>query len=100
MTRNRPAHQDIVLLREDLHHLQALHLHAIATKTARHADTLHNAARVRRVTQRTRSALTVVLTVSSLTDTAEPVTLDNTLKTFTLRCAHDLHLLTFGENVY
>src|SRR5579871_1801520 len=100
MAGDRTAHQDIVLLREDLHDLQALHLHPIAAHPARHADTLHNTAGVRGVTKRTRSTLTVMLTVRLLAYPMESMTLNNTLKAFTLRCAHYFHLVAFGEDVY
>lgn len=100
MAGNRSAHQDIVLLGEDLHDLQALHLYPVTAHPARHANAFHNAAGVGGVTKRTRSTLTVVLTVRLLTYPMESMTLDDTLKTFTLGCAHDFHFLTFGENVY
>lgn len=100
MTRNRTAHQDIVLIREDLHDLQALHLYPVTAHPARHANTFHNAAGVGGVTKRTRSTLTIMLTVRLLTNPMESMTLDDTLKTFTLRCAHYFHFVAFGENVY
>src|ERR1700744_5830615 len=100
MTGNGTAHQDVILLREDLDDLQALHLPPVTTHPARHADTFHNAAGVRGVTKGTRSALTIMLTVRLLTYPMESMTLDDTLKAFTLRCAHYFHFLTFGENVY
>src|SRR5579859_5322870 len=99
MTGNRTAHQDIVLLGEDLDNLQALYLHPVATHAARHTDTLHNTAGVRGVTKGTRSTLTVMLTVRLLTNPMESMTLDHTLKTFTLGRAYYFDFLTFGENI-
>ena len=96
----RPAHEDIILFGEYFDDLQALHLHAIATHPARHTNALHDAAGVRRVTQRTGGPLTVMLTVRSLADTAKAMTLYDTLKTLTLRSTYDLDLVAFGEDVY
>ena len=99
MARYRPADQDVVLFGEDLHDLQALHLYAVTTHPAGHANAFHNAAGIRGVTKRTRSTLPVMLTMRSLTDTAEAVTLDDTLKAFALGSTNDLDLVTFGEDV-
>jgi len=99
MTGNGTAHQDIVFLREYLDDLQALHLHPVTAHPARHADTLHNAAGVRGVTKGTRSTLTIMLTVRLLTYPMESVTLNDTLKTFTLRCAYYFDFITFSENI-
>src|SRR5882757_7602277 len=99
MTGNGTAHQDIVFLREYLDDLQALHLHPVTAHPARHADTLHNAARVRGVTKGTGSARTVMLTMRLPAHPMESVTLNDTLETFTLRCADYFDFITFGENV-
>jgi len=96
----RPAYQNIILFSKDLHNFQALHLYTVTAHTAGHADTLHNAAGVRRVTQRTRSALTVMLTVRLLAYTMESMTLNDTLKTFTLRSTYYFYFLAFGKDVH
>ena len=100
MTGNRSADQDVILIRKDLHNLQALHLYTVATHPARHTNTLHNAARVGRVTQRTRSTLTIMLTVRLLTYPMESMTLNDTLKTFTFRRADYFDLVAFGKDVH
>ncbi len=99
MTGYRTAYQDVVLFREDLHDLQALHLYPVTTHPARHTDTFHNATGIRRVTQRTRSTLTVMLTMRLLTDTMEPVTLYNALETLAFGSTYYLDLVAFCENV-
>jgi len=100
MTGHRSAHQDIVLIRKDLDNLQALHLYTVATHPARHANTLHNPGCIGRVTQGTRSTLTVMLTMRLLTYAMKAMTLNNTLKTLTFRSADDFDFLTFFEDVY
>jgi len=99
MTRRRTSHEDIVLFRKYLNHLQALDLHTVATHTAGHANTLHNAGSVGRVTQRTRGALTVMLTVRLLTNPVKPMTLNDPLKALAFGSAYDIDLVAFGENV-
>ncbi len=100
MTRYTAAYQDVVLLREDLDDLKGLHLYPVTTHPAGHTHAFHNAAGIRRVTQRTRSTLTIMLTMRLLTDTMEPVTLYNALETLAFRSTYYLDLLAFCENVY
>ena len=100
MTGYRPAYQDVVLFREDLDDLQALHLYPVTTHPACHAHTFHNAAGIRRVTQGTGGTLTVMLTMRLLTDTMEPVTLYNALETLAFRSTYYFDLFAFCENVY
>ena len=100
MTGYRPAYQDVVLLREDLHDLQALHLYPVTTHPACHANALHNAAGIGGVTQGTRSTLTIMLTVRLLAYAMESMTLYNALKTFTLSGTYYFDFVAFSENVY
>ena len=100
MTRNASADKNVVLFGKDLHDLQALHLHAIATHPARHADAFHNAGSVGGVTQGARSTLTIMLTVRLLAYSMESMTLNDTLKTFTFRRANDFDLVAFGKNLH
>ena len=94
----RPAYQDVVLFREDLDDLQALHLYPVTTHPACHTHAFHNAAGIRRVTERTGSTLTVMLTMRLLTDTMEPVTLYNALETLAFRSTYDLDLVAFKSH--
>ena len=100
MSWNRSADQNVILVGEDLDNLQALHLYTVTTHTAGHTNTLHYTADIGGVTQRTRSTLTIMLTVRLLAYTMEPMTLNDTLKTFTLRSTNDLDFLTFGKDLY
>src|ERR1700722_19790262 len=100
MTGHRSAHQDVVLVREDLDNLQALYLHTVTTHPACHANSLHDTGCIGRVTQGTRSTLTVMLTVRLLAHTMKAMTLNHTLKTLTFRSADDFDFLTFFEDVY
>ena len=100
MTGNRPADEDVILLRKDLHYFQAFHLYAIATHPARHANATHNPRSIGRVTQRTRSTLPVMLTMRLRTDAMKSMTLNDTLKTFTFRSTYDLYLITFRKDVH
>jgi succinate dehydrogenase hydrophobic anchor subunit len=96
----RTTYQDVVFLSEDLYDLQAFHLYAIISHTTRHAHAFHNTAGIGRVTQRTWSTLTIVLTVALLAHTGKSMTLDDTLKAFTLRGTNYLNFIAFSENVY
>ncbi len=96
----RPAYQDVVLLREDLHDLQAFHLYPVTTHPACHANAFHNAAGIGGVTQGTRSTLTIMLTVRLLAYAMESMTLYYTLKALALGCTNDFDLIAFCENVY
>ena len=74
MTWYRTTNQDIILLSENLDYFQTFHFHSVITHTTGHTNTFHNTARIRRVTERTRSPLTVVLTVRLLPDTMKTMT--------------------------
>src|SRR6186713_2153467 len=100
MTGNRSAYQYVILLSEDLHDLQALRLHTVTAHTAGHANALHYTAGIGGVTQRTRRTLTVMLTVRLFAYTMESMTLNNTLKTFTLRSANHFYFFAFGKDVH
>ena len=96
----RSAHQYVILLSEDFNDLQALHLHAITTHTARHADAFHYTAGIGRVTQGTGSTRPVMLTVGLPAYTMESMTLNDTLKTLALRSTYDFDLIAFGKDVH
>src|SRR5580658_7710440 len=100
MTGNGSTDQDIILIREDLHHLQTLHLHPIAAHPAGHPYPLHDPGCIGRVTQRTRSTRTVMLTMRLSADAMKAMTLYDTLKTFTFRSTNDFYLVTFGKNIH
>src|ERR1700676_3048918 len=100
MTRHRSAHQDVVLFGEDLYDLHAFYLHTLSAHTACHANTLHYTGCIGRVTQRTRSTLTVMLTVRLLPYAMEVVTFNNTLETFTFRSTYYFNFITFGKDLY
>lgn len=67
-----------------LDHFEVLNGYTLITRLARHTRTLEDLSRIRTRTYRPGSTKTVVLTVRSLTDTAEAVTLDYTLESLTL----------------
>jgi hypothetical protein len=97
---NRTTYQYVVFLREHLNDLQTFHLHAVRTHTAGHAHSFEYTAGVRGTTDRTGSALTVVLTVRSFTHTRETMALNYTLETLTFCGTYHLNFLAFSENVY
>ena len=100
MTRNRTTYQDIILFRENLYHFQDLsflHGHLpirpairIPFITRLASDELPN---------RTRSSLTIMLTVRLLTHTMETMTFNNTLETFTFCSTYYFNFFAFSENV-
>src|SRR5690242_518848 len=100
MAGNRTAYQYIILFRKYFYHFQALHLHTVAAHTSCHAHTFKYAGSIGRVTDRTGSALTVVLTMRLLAYTVETMTFNNALETFTFCSAYNFHLVAFGEDVY
>ncbi len=73
-----------------LDHFEVLNGHTLITRLARHTRTLEDLSRIRTRTYRPGSTKTVVLTVRSLTDTAEAVTLDYTLESLTLGGTDDV----------
>lgn len=73
-----------------LDHFEVLNGYTLITRLARHTRTLEDLSRIRTRTYRPGSTKTVVLTVRSLTDTAEAVTLDYTLKSLTLGGTDDV----------
>ena len=74
-----------------LDHFEVLNGDTFVTHLARHASSLEDLSWVRARTDRPGSTKTVVLTVRSLADTAEAVTLDYTLETLTLRRTDDVY---------
>ena len=73
-----------------LDHFEVLNGHTLIPRLARHARTLEDLSRIRTRTYRPGSTKTVVLTVRSLTDTAEAVALDYTLESLTLGGTDDV----------
>ena len=69
------------------------------TGLSSHTHPLEYTRRIRRCTYRTRSAETVVLTVSEISNTAESVALDDTLETLTFRGSDDIDKLAFLEYI-
>jgi len=100
MTGNGSAHQEVILLDEDLHDLEAFHLYTVAAHTACHADAFHNAAGIGRVTQRARSARTVMLAMGLSAHAMESMTFYNALKTFSFRSTYYFYFIAFGKDLY
>ena len=73
-----------------LDHFEVLNGYTLITRLARHTRTLEDLSRIRTRTYRPGSTKTVVLTVRSLADTAEAVTLDYTLESLTLGGTDDV----------
>ena len=85
------------MLRHNFNHLEVLHSNAVATSTASHTHTFNNFRREGRSDERTRSAETVMLTVSSLTYTTESVAFNNALKSFTFRSTDNIDPISLFE---
>ena len=83
-----------------LDHFEVLNGYTLITRLARHTRTLEDLSRIRTRTYRPGSTKTVVLTVRSLTDTAEAVTLDDPLESLTLRGTDDVYEDSALEEVY
>ena len=80
-------------------YLKILNGHALVTGLTGHTHAFEHLGRIRTCTYRTGSAETVVLTVGSLTHTAETVALYDTLITFTLRGSGYIHEVIFCEEI-
>ena len=99
MAGNRATDQDIIFFCENLNHFQAFHFYAITAHTAGHAHTFEHLCRVRRSTHRTRSTLSVVLSMGRFTNTVETVAFYNTLETLSFSSADNINCFTFGEDI-
>jgi hypothetical protein len=99
VARNGSTYQDVVFVGEYLHHLKAFHLNAVLAHTACHAHAFEYTGRIRRATDRTGGALTVVLTMGSFTNTGEAMALNYALEAFSFSGTYYLHLIAFSEDV-
>ena len=66
---------------------------------AGHTHTLEYTRRVRRCTNRTRSAEAVMLTVSKISNTTETMSFDDALETLTFRCSDDIDKFAVLEDI-
>ena len=74
--------------------------HAVSTHLAAHSHTIEHLCGVRAGADRTRLALTVILTVGNLTYTAKTVALYNALEAVSLAGADDVDERSVGEHLY
>ena len=88
------------MLGENFNDLEVLNGNTLITHLAGHAKTLEHFSGIRAGTDRTGGAETVVLTVSLLTHTAETVTLNYALETFTFAGTNNIYETTFLEEFY
>ena len=72
----------------------------MVTGLASHTHSLEDTRGVGRCADRTRSAETVVLTVSEISNTAETVSLDYALETFTFRGSYNVNKFAFLEDIH
>ena len=98
MAWNSTLDKDDVLIREHLKNLKMTHFLLNVTHVSTHTHAFHYFGGEGRVTERARSAQTVVLTVGLLHYTTESVTLHNALETFTFRSTHNGYFVAFLEN--
>src|SRR5690606_15778674 len=82
MTGNRSFDHQKILFGNHFQDSQVLNRHLFTAHSPGHAHSLKNTSRIRRGTNGTRSAQTVVLTVGGLPNPAKTVTLHNPLETF------------------
>ena len=80
MARNRTANEYVIFFSENFHHFQPFHFHPVATHAARHTHPFKHTAGIRRVTNRARRPLPVVLTMALLTYATKTMALYHTLK--------------------
>src|SRR5690349_3794567 len=99
MTWYRTANKNVILFSKNLYHFQTFQFNTVLTHTACHLHTFHYTGSIRRVTQRTRSSLTVMLTMRLLSYTMKAMTLNNTLETFSFGCTNYFYFVTFSEDV-
>ena len=80
--------------------LQVLSGNALAAHLTTHTHALEDLRGIRTCTNRTRLALTVVLTVSHLTHTTKTVTFYDTLETLTFRSSDYIYEVVFTEEFH
>lgn len=88
-----------VLIREYFEYFQAAHFHLCIAGLAGHPHTFHYFSGEGGVTERTGRAEAVVLTVGLFHDTAEAVTLHNTLEAFTFGGTYHRYTVAFLKHI-
>ena len=100
MARDRSLDEDQDHIRETLEYFQVFDLYPFATGAAGHTHALKYLGGERRCANGAGSALTVVLAVGCVVDTAETVAFHNSLEAFTFGRANGAYEVTFSEDFF